>query len=90
MISNLSSLWRSPAAVYSAASVLARAGSLLLIPFYTRRLTLEQYGKHALFLTLISFLATFLSIGLVAAIPTAYFSTQDRGAGKRRASEIAR
>jgi len=72
------------------ASILARAGSLLLIPLYTRRLTLEEYGYYALFLTLLAFLSTFISAGLVAALPRAYFSEKDREEGKRRASEIAR
>jgi O-antigen/teichoic acid export membrane protein len=90
VISRLSSIWKSPAAVYFGASVLARAGSLLLIPLYTRRLTLEEYGHYALFLTLLLFLSTFVSVGLVAAIPSAYFSEKDRAEGKRRASEVAR
>jgi O-antigen/teichoic acid export membrane protein len=90
MISNLSALWRTPAAVYLGASVLARAGSLLLIPLYTRRLTLEEYGNYALFLTLLVFLSTFISAGLVSAIPTAYFSQKDRAEGKYHASEVAR
>lgn len=90
LIYNLASLWRSPAAVYLGASVLARAGSLLLIPLYTRRLTPEEYGHYALFLTLLVLLSTFISAGLVSAIPTAYFSEQDRVEGKRRASEVAR
>jgi len=76
--------------VYLGASVLARAGSLLLIPLYTRRLTLEEYGNYALFLTLLVFLSTFISAGLVSAIPTAYFSEKDCAEGKRRASEVAR
>lgn len=90
VISRLSSLWRSPAAVYLGASVLARAGSLLLIPLYTRRLTLEEYGHYALFLTLLAVLPTFLSAGLVTAIPSAYFSEKDRAEGKRRAAGVAR
>ena len=89
-LSRLVSLWKSPAAVYLGASVLARAGSLILIPLYTRRLTLEEYGNYALFLTLLVFLSTFISAGLVSAIPSAYFSEQDRAEGKRRASEVAR
>jgi len=72
------------------AVVLSRAGSFLLIPLYTRRLTLEEYGQYALFLTLLAFLSTFLSAGLVAAIPRAYFSEQNRTEGLRRAAEVAR
>jgi O-antigen/teichoic acid export membrane protein len=88
--SRLSSLWRTPAAVYLAAVVLSRAGALLLIPLYTRRLTLEEYGQYALFLTLLAFLSTFMSAGLLSAIPRAYFSEEDRAEGKRRAAEVAR
>lgn len=89
-ISRLFALLRSPAAVYLGAAILSRAGSLFLIPLYTRRLTLEEYGHYALFLTLLTFLSTFLSAGLIAAIPSAYFSEKDRTVGKRRASEVAR
>lgn len=89
-LSKLAALWKSPAAVYLGASVLARAASLFLIPLYTRRLALEEYGNYALFLTLLVFLSTFISAGLVAAIPRAYFSEKDRAEGKRRASEVAR
>lgn len=89
-MARLFALWRSPAAVYLAAAMLSRAGSLFLIPLYTRRLSAEEYGQYALFLTLLTFLSTFLSAGLVAAIPSAYFSEQDRAEGKRRASEVAR
>ena len=90
LISRLVGLCRSPAAVYLGAAILSRAGSLFLIPLYTRRLTLEDYGRYALFLTLLTFLSTFLSAGLVAAIPSTYFSEKDRPRGKHRASEIAR
>ena len=90
VVSRLSSLLKSPATVYLGASILARAGSLLLIPLYTRRLTLEEYGHYALFLTLLAFLPTFLSIGLVTAIPRAYFSEKDRAEGMRRAADVAR
>lgn len=90
VFSRLSSLWRSPAAVYLAAVVLSRAGAFLLIPLYTRRLTLEEYGQYALFLTLLAFLSTFMSAGLLSAIPKAYFSEKDRAEGKRRAAEVSR
>jgi O-antigen/teichoic acid export membrane protein len=89
-MSRLSALVKSPAAIYLGAAILSRAGSLFLIPLYTRRLTLEEYGHYVLFLTLLTFLSTFLSAGLNAAIPSAYFSDQNRAEGKRRASEVAR
>jgi O-antigen/teichoic acid export membrane protein len=89
-ISKLYALLKSPAAVYLGAAILSRVGSLFLIPLYTRRLTLEEYGHYALFLTLLTFLSTCLSAGLIAAIPSAYFSEKDRTEGKRRASEVAR
>jgi len=90
VLSRLASLSRSPAAVYLAAVVLSRAGAFLLIPLYTRRLTLEEYGQYALFLTLLAFLSTFMSAGLLSAIPKAYFSEEDRAEGKRRAAEVSR
>jgi O-antigen/teichoic acid export membrane protein len=90
VLARLGSLAKSPAAVYLGAVILSRAGAFFLIPLYTRRLTLEEYGHYALFLTLLVFLSTFMSAGLVAAIPRAYFSEGDRAEGKRRASEVAR
>ncbi len=89
-ISRLFARSKNPAGVYLGAAILSRAGSLFLIPLYTRRLNLEEYGHYVLFLTLVTFLSTFLSAGLVAAIPSAYFSEKDRAEGKRRASEVAR
>ncbi len=83
-------LWKSPAAIYLGAAILSRAASLFLIPLYTRRLTVEEYGRYALFLTLLAFLSTFLSAGLLSAIPTEYFSDKDHAVGKRRASEVSR
>jgi len=63
---------------------------LLLIPLYTRRLSLEEYGHYALFLTLMNFLSMFLSAGFKTAIPSEYFSENDPAEGKRRASQVAR
>ena len=86
----LLSLWKSPAAVYLGASVLARAGSLLLIPLYTRRLTSKSTDTTRSFSLCSLFSRPSCPLGSIAAIPSAYFSEKDRAAGKRRASEVAR
>ncbi len=83
-------LLKSPAVVYLGAALLSRVGGFLLVPLYTRRLTLEEYGEYALFLTLLTFLSTFLSLGLVGAITKFYFSSADRDDGRARAAEVAR
>lgn len=79
-----------PSVVYLGAALLARVGAFFLVPLYTRRLSVEEYGQYGLFLTLLSFLSTFLSLGLVGAITKFYFSAADRGQGRLQAVSVAR
>jgi O-antigen/teichoic acid export membrane protein len=77
------------AAIYLAATVLARAGTLLLIPLYTRRLSVDEYGDYALAQTLFALLPTPLSLGMHAAIPRVYFEGAG-DEGRRKAGSVAR
>lgn len=81
---------RNPAAVFFGAAVLARLGAFALVPLYTRKLTLDEYGQYALFLTVVALGSTFLSCGTGAAITRAYFSDSDQIAGRARAIDVAR
>ncbi len=78
------------ASVYLGATVLARAGAVLLIPLYTRRLSLAEYGDYALAQTLISLLATPIALGLHAAVGRFYFDLNDLSASKERVGSAAR
>ena len=78
------------AAIYFGATLLARAGAILLIPIYTRRLTREEYGDYALAQTLIAFLPTFLSLGLLSAMARYYYDDKDVGASRDKAGAAAR
>jgi O-antigen/teichoic acid export membrane protein len=78
------------ATVYLSATILARAGAVLLIPLYTRRLTLPEYGDYALAQTLVYLLATPIALGLHNAVSRFYFNLKDRRASKERAGSCAR
>lgn len=78
------------AGVYLGATVLARAGAILLIPLYTRRLTTGEYGDYALAQTLIALLSTPLALGLHSAVARFYFEAKDLKKSIERASSVAR
>ena len=80
---------RSPTAIYLMATVLARLGSFVLLPIYTRRLSPAAYGDYAVAQTIISVLPTVMSLGLLSAISKAYFGTPDRVEGTRAAANVA-
>src|SRR5262245_14025817 len=67
-----------PTGVYLAASILAKAGALVLIPLYTRKLSPDQYGDLVLAQVLVSILPTLLSWGLASAVGRFYFDGPDR------------
>jgi O-antigen/teichoic acid export membrane protein len=79
-----------PAGVYLAASIIAKAGALVLIPLYTRKLSPDQYGDLVLAQALVSILPTLLSWGLASAVGRAYFDGPDREAGRRQVGGVAR
>src|ERR1700746_554564 len=74
-----------PAGIYFGATLLARAGAVLLIPIYTRRLTREEYGDYALAQTMIAFLPTLLSLGLLSAMARYYYDDKDVAASRDKA-----
>jgi O-antigen/teichoic acid export membrane protein len=78
------------AGLYMLASVLARTGALILIPLYTRKLTIEEYGDYALAQTLVAMLPSFLSLGLSAAVSRFYFDGNDPGVSLPRVGGVAR
>jgi len=78
------------AGIYLVASVLARAGAILLIPLYTRRFSTQQYGEYALAQTLIAFLSTPLCLCLHHAVVRFYFESTDRESARRRVGSAAR
>jgi O-antigen/teichoic acid export membrane protein len=78
------------AVVYLGATVLARAGAVLLVPLYTRRLTLAEYGDFALAQTLVAFLSTPIALGMHAAVGKFYFDLKDIAASRERVGSAAR
>jgi O-antigen/teichoic acid export membrane protein len=82
-------LLRSPAAIYLIASGLARLGAIVLIPLYTRKLSPADYGDYALAQTVISVLPTIASLGLLSAIPRAFFNEKNREEGMRAAAHVS-
>ena len=78
------------ASVYLVATVLARAGGILLVPLYTRRLTTGEYGDYALAQTLVALMSTPLALGLHAAVSRFYFEAKDLGQSIRKAGTAAR
>jgi O-antigen/teichoic acid export membrane protein len=81
---------RSPSGVYIVASILGRAGSMLLIPLYTRRLTLADYGVYGLVVSVLGLLPTLFSLGLSAGLAKAYFDEKDEGQGEQQFGAVAR
>ncbi len=78
------------ALVYLLATGLARAGAIVLIPLYTRKLSVEKFGDYALAQTLVLLLPTLLSLGSVAAVARFYFDGNDLAAARRKSGSAAR
>ncbi|MBX3205824.1 MAG: lipopolysaccharide biosynthesis protein [Labilithrix sp.] len=89
LLQRLLAIIRGPAPVYLVASVLARLGSILLIPLYTRRLSPSEYGDFALAQSIIGFLPVLFTLGLISALPKFYFSEPDRAAARSSAGTVA-
>ena len=80
----------SPAGIYLVSSVLAKAGVNVLVPLYTRRLTIEEFGEYGLAQTLAQVGPMFLSLGTLAAVSTFYFSGKDLEKSRRKSGSAAR
>ncbi len=90
MLRRLRVLLRSPALVYFAALLLSRGTAILLVPLYTRRLTLVEYGDYALGQTVLSILPTIMTLGLPGAISRFYFDRPNPDDGRWEAGTVAR
>ena len=78
-----------PPAVYLAAAVLARVGSFVLVPLYTRKLSLAEYGDYALAQTFTMLLQTLLTSLFLTALSRLYFDAPTKAEAHERAAEVA-
>jgi O-antigen/teichoic acid export membrane protein len=79
-----------PAALYLGASLVAKAAWFVLIPLYTRRMSVAQYGDFALAQTLVAMLPMLLSLGLSSAVMRFYFDGRDHAASRAKVGGAAR
>lgn len=87
-LEGVSRFLRSPAAIYLAASVLARGGSILLIPAYTRQLDEAAYGDYALVLTLVAGFPVLFTLGTSTAIPRVFFRHHNPTEARRETGAV--
>jgi O-antigen/teichoic acid export membrane protein len=64
--------------IYSLGNVAMRAGAFILLPLYTRYLTVAEYGILELLYSILSVVSTFLSVGLAHATLRFYFEYDDK------------
>src|SRR5690349_19047870 len=88
-VARLIGAFRGPLAIYLGASILARVGSFVLIPLYTRKLTEAEYGEYALAQTIVNILPIFLTLGIFIAIPR-YFYDGTKEESHAKAASVAR
>ncbi len=79
-----------PPAIYLAGAVLGRVGSFILIPIYTRTLSLAEYGDYAIAQTIVLGIQTVLAACFSTPISRFYFEGTDPEAGRAKAGAIAR
>jgi O-antigen/teichoic acid export membrane protein len=87
-LSRLLARFRGPMAIYLGASILARVGSIFLIPLYTRRLSRAEYGDYSLAQAVVQILPAVLTLGLGVAIPR-FFYEGDAKTSRAHAATIA-
>jgi O-antigen/teichoic acid export membrane protein len=90
LTARLYALLKSPAVIYLVSSALAKSGSFVLIPLYTRRLSKGDYGDFALAQTLLAVLPTVFSFGLSSALARFFFEGKDPAKSLPRVGGIAR
>lgn len=83
-------LARKPAFIYLVAALINRVSAVVLIPIYTRRLSLASYGDYALALTLSTVLSLVFSLGLASSVSRFYFDGADRDLALARSGSVAR
>lgn len=86
----VSRLLRNPALIYLTAGVLARAGSFLLVPLYTRRLSPAEYSSYATFTTLLPLLTVICTLGLTSSITRSFYSPQPGLRPEQAVGDVAR
>jgi O-antigen/teichoic acid export membrane protein len=79
---------RSPVTIYLGVAIASRGVSFFLIPLYARKLTVVEYGDFVLAQTAIGLLPMVLTLGLVSAVPRAFFREKERAEGMRRAGNV--
>jgi O-antigen/teichoic acid export membrane protein len=79
-----------PATIYLLSALFNRLSAIILVPFYTRKLTLAEYGDYALALTLSTILSLIFSLALARAVSRFYFEGNDRDAALARSGSVAR
>jgi O-antigen/teichoic acid export membrane protein len=67
-----------------------RLGGVLLIPIYTRKLTLAEYGDYALSQTIVTLLSAVFVLGLSSSVSRFYFDGKDPSIGEARSGSVAR
>jgi O-antigen/teichoic acid export membrane protein len=81
---------RSPSGIYIVATMLGKAGGILLVPLYTRRLSPSEYGVYGLFISLLALLPTIFSLGLSAGLTKSFFDEKAEDDGSAAFGKVAR
>ncbi|RYE92868.1 MAG: lipopolysaccharide biosynthesis protein [Myxococcales bacterium] len=90
MASAVDKLLRNTAVIYLAAGVLARVGSFLLVPIYTRRLSPAEYSSYATFTTLLPLLVMLYTLGLSSAITRSFYAPRAGVTPEQAVGDLAR
>jgi len=70
--------------IYALANLISRAGGLILLPVYTRSLSLEDYGIYTLLFTIMDLLSLVFGVGIAKAMGRFYFDYPDDGPERRK------
>jgi len=83
-------LVRRPEVMYLAATALARAGSILLVPLYGRRLSVAEFGDYSLAQSILLLLPHLLNLSTTSAVYRFFFDDAGPVVGGRRAAAASR
>lgn len=64
--------------IYSVSSILVQAISLLLVPIFTKYMTAEQFGQYNLLITIQTFLAIFITLGVNSGLTRFFYECEDQ------------
>lgn len=90
IVRRLLAVARRPEVLYLATTALARAGSILLIPLYGRRLTVAEFGDYSLAQSLLLLLPHVLNLSTTTAVYRFFFDDRGTAVGARRAAAASR